>query len=129
MPLTRLLEYISRRFPRVKIKQGYVLLVWIVLFTAAGATGFYWLSVIAHDNRTLIRENEKRIAENAERDRTVRAMRVASCKQTYESVREVLRPFFPPPPRTKKQQADLDKFNDTVDSFKEKCSKQTVGEN
>ena len=53
--------------------------------------------------------------------------RESSCRQTYNGIREVFRPFFPEPPRTKEQQADLDKFNNTIDRLMSGCSKQING--
>lgn len=59
--------------------------------------------------------------------RDIQNGRVASCKQTYEGVRQVFQPFFPEKgePVTKKQKDDIKIFNDTVDRLKANCGKQT----
>jgi hypothetical protein len=63
---------------------------------------------------------------NSQRVGDIQKSRVASCQQTYEGIREVFRPFFPPRPRSKEQQANLDKFNRIVDRRKANCTKQTA---
>lgn len=50
--------------------------------------------------------------------------RVASCKQTYEGVREVFMPLFPKHPNPT-QQRSLDTFNKTIRDLKAGCARQT----
>jgi hypothetical protein len=89
----------------------HVLLAWIVLFTLA-------IGYSVRTNNSLIRENKQRIAD-------IQEQRLASCRQTYEGVRQVFLPFFPPPKgRTAAQQKNLDKFNRTVDRLKGRCETQ-----
>jgi hypothetical protein len=59
MPLTRLLERLSERFPRVRVKQGHLLLAWIALFTLAGAVGFAVVLDLVQENKRLISENRQ----------------------------------------------------------------------
>lgn len=84
----------------MKVQARHLLLAWIVVFTVAAAYA--------------LRENRQRISD-------IRSVRIVSCHQTYEGVREIFRPFFPPAPRTVKQQRDLDKFNRTIDQLKTRC--------
>lgn len=62
--------------------------------------------------------------ENADRISDIQSARAASCRRTYEGIREVFKPFFPPKPNAR-QKADQDKFNRTVDRLKANCNKQT----
>lgn len=72
---------------------------------------------LAKTNRILIRENHARLVE-------IQDSRVESCKKTYEGISNVFKPFFPPPPQTAEQKAQLEKFNTTVAKLKNGCSKQ-----
>ncbi|MDQ5821955.1 MAG: hypothetical protein M3540_10990 [Actinomycetota bacterium] len=89
-----------------------LLTFWVIGFTA--------LTVYALDqNRGLIAENKQRITD-------IQQSRIASCRQTYEGVRDVFRPFFrPPKERTAKERRDVEKFNRTVDRLKRRCDLQT----
>lgn len=66
-----------------------------------------------------VRENQKRIDD-------IQKSRVLSCRQNYDGIQEVFTQFFPPVPRTAKQQADIDKFNNTISRLKKNCIKQTA---
>jgi hypothetical protein len=66
----------------------------------------------------LVRENSQRIKE-------IQKSRVDSCKRTYNGIREVFLPFFPPPPRTPQQIDNLEKFNTTINNLAKACIKQT----
>lgn len=62
---------------------------------------------------------------NNDRIRDIQFSRLVSCRQTYEGVRQVLRPFFRPlSERTPKERRDIEKFNDTVDKLKSQCDIQ-----
>lgn len=77
-----------------------------------------------------VRNNSHRIdglvAQNSFRIKEIQKSRIESCKRTYLGVREVFLPFFPPPPRTNKEQANLDKFNRNVHKLVAACAKQTT---
>jgi hypothetical protein len=85
--------------------------VWVVVFTIV----VIWL---IRDNNHLGQQNKARISD-------IQVSRVASCRTTYESFREVFSPFFPPPgKRSPKQARDLKKFNNIIDRKKRKCIRQ-----
>lgn len=65
------------------------------------------------------------VAQNTARIKEIQKSRLESCKRTYNGIREVFIPFFPPPPRTHKQKADLKKFNTTINRLVKACVKQT----
>lgn len=103
-------------------------LIIIILFLAI-LIGFSWVvsdvrdlsqsnSVLIERIRVLTKENETRIAD-------IQASRVDSCKQTYTSIHDVFKPFFPPKPRKKAQQDLLDKFNNKIKELKLGCTDQT----
>jgi hypothetical protein len=99
MPLT------NRRWRRV-------LTGWLIAFTIL----VFWA---LHEQRELSDANRSLIAD-------IQQARVSSCRQTYEGVREVFLPFFPPKKdRTAEQQANLDKLDRTVDRLKARCGQQT----
>src|SRR3954469_9456779 len=75
-------------------------------------------SLIVLNERSLGRENKNRI-------RDIQKSRIDSCIKTYRSIHEVFEPFFPPPPRTKKQQIMLDKFNTKIITLMQGCIVQT----
>lgn len=67
---------------------------------------------LAQENRSLLLE--------------VQRSRVESCQRTYEGVREIFRPFFPPLKQaTPKQRRDRRKFNRRVNQLKAHCPAQT----
>lgn len=117
---------------RVRIKTRHLLLAWIVLFTVAMAYSVHQNRTLAEQSRTLAQQsrtladqNHALIVANQRRDAERQASRVASCRQTYEGIRQVFQPFFPPAPRTASQQHDIDKFNQTIDTRKARCGQQT----
>lgn len=82
--------------------------------------------LVLRDVRHLANENKARITENRARINDIQNSRVESCKRTYEGVRDVFNPFIPPPSaRTKRQQADIDKFNKVINKLKKGCVTQT----
>lgn len=54
----------------------------------------------------------------------IQRSRESSCEQTYISIREVFTPFFPPEPRSKRQQERVDQFNSTIDELRKGCGDQ-----
>lgn len=103
MPLSRLSERSRTR----------VLEVWLAVFTLLTVYVLVQASSLSEANRTRITE--------------IQESRVASCRQTYEGIRDVFRPFFRPiKERTAEEQADIDKFNDAVDQRKAACAQQTA---
>jgi len=75
---------------------------------------------------SLILLNERDLGkQNKERIQDIQQSRIDSCVKTYRSIHEVFLPFFPPPPRTKKQQANLDKFNTKITTLMQGCMAQT----
>lgn len=64
---------------------------------------------------------------NHARINDIQASRIESCRHTYEGIREVFRPFFPPRGhRTKRQRHQVTKFNHQVDRLKRGCVAQTA---
>jgi hypothetical protein len=56
---------------------------------------------------------------------TIQHSRVSSCEKTYESIRDVFKPFFRPPDKqTAKEKADKIKFNRTINAKKASCDIQ-----
>lgn len=112
--------------------------IWIFLFTIGTAIVLGVVFNLAGQNQQRITENKQRITELRRQDMQlqrqstqlrrqdteIQESRILLCRQTYEGIREVFRPFFPPKKgRTAEQQKDLDKFNNTVDDLKTKCDK------
>lgn len=62
---------------------------------------------------------------NQRRVDDIQDARVESCERTYAGVGEVLKPFFPPEPRTDVQQARLDLFLNKIKELQAECPKQT----
>jgi hypothetical protein len=50
--------------------------------------------------------------------------RESSCKTTYNGIHDVFLPFFPPQPRTTKQQEDIDKFEAKIVELRTECEEQ-----
>lgn len=87
-------------------KKGVI--VWIIIFSVA----MIW---VAHGIIEASQHNNDRIVD-------IQHSRIVSCQTTYESIRQVFKPFFPPAgSRTAKQQQDLKKFNSIIDQRKTKC--------
>lgn len=63
---------------------------------------------------------------NGERLDDINRDRVVSCVRTYEGVREVFKPFFrAKSQRTRREQRNVDRFNERVDELKARCGQQT----
>lgn len=113
-----------------EIKAAFAIITLIFFLTLAG---FAWLVNDISDNSdqltVLVAENQKRIAEiqrvNRNRIADIQSTRIESCEKTYAGIKEVFRPFFPQPPRTPEQQANLDKFNETIRILQQGCAHQT----
>lgn len=90
-----------------------IIIISIIFFVILVA--FSWLVI---KSQNLADENKNRITD-------IQHSRIESCKQNYEGIKEVFKPFFPPPPRTQEQQDNLDKFNATILRLKNNCIKQT----
>lgn len=84
---------------------------------------------ISNKNTTLLVRQEVLTRENQARITEIQASRIGSCKETYAGIRKVFLPFFPEKPRSKKQQADIDKFNVTIDTLRAGCGTQTLPDN
>ena len=64
--------------------------------------------------------------ENSNRITDIQASRVASCKETYEAIRDViLETFVPEPPLPPELQARIVKFNTTIDTYQQGCGAQS----
>jgi hypothetical protein len=75
---------------------------------------FSWVALIGY----IVRDSGEQYDE-------LQRSRLLSCQQTYEGVREVFLPFFPPQGRrTPAQQRNLDKLDRTVDRLKARCVSQ-----
>lgn len=97
----------------------WFLIAWMIAFTALTVWALVRLQDVSDRNRELIRANQARTAE-------IQEARLSSCRQTYEGIREVFRPFFPPAAhRTAEQRRDVRKFNQTIDRRKAQCGRQT----
>lgn len=117
------------------IKLAFVIVTLIFFATLAG---FSWLvhdvnnnserlTLLVLESETRAKQLENLVTENEARIADIQKTRIESCELTYAGIREVFRPFFPQPPRTPKQQADLDKFNSTIVRLQNGCKKQTSG--
>lgn len=96
----------TRRFVKIVRANRFktVFIIWAVAFSIAVTAG--------------IRDNRKQTND-------IQESRLHGCKQTYEGIREVFRPFFlPAKKQTPEQKADQAKFNRTVDGLIARCSKQ-----
>lgn len=94
-----------------KVEVAFVAMIVIFVLLVGGLT---WAVI---DIQNLGKENKTRIND-------IQNSRLESCKQTYAGIHKVFVPFFPPKPRTQKQQNDLDKFNLTIDTLTKGCEKQ-----
>lgn len=104
-----------RRFKRKRISKSIIVsfVVVVIIFFAI----LFGFSILLTRTNDLSQQNKDRIVD-------IQSSRVDSCKQTYESFHKVFKPFIPPPPRAKKQQEDLDKFNAIISKLKKGCTKQ-----
>lgn len=75
------------------------------------------------------RETTEDVDRNKEVITQIQESRVISCRHTYEGIRQVFLPFFPPKgQRTRAQVQNLDKLNRTVNRLKARCDEQTATE-
>lgn len=82
----------------------WLLIIWLTGFTVA--------LIFAYD------ANSNRVSD-------IQKSRLASCERTYEGIREVFKPFFPPKGKaTPKQLSDQAKFNHTINRLKTRCATQ-----
>lgn len=95
----------------------WLLLAWLVGFTALTFYGLGESHDRAAENRALAVENRTRIHD-------IQDARLSSCRQTYEGIREVFKPFFPANPNPA-QRKDLYTFNTTINGLKANCVNQT----
>lgn len=90
--------------------------------------GFAWivndLQNLSKDNVRLLKVNNTLIQENNKRISEIQQSRIESCKLTYQAFGKVFEPFYPRPPRTPEQQAQIDKFNGIIASFLRGCEAQ-----
>lgn len=101
------------------VKLAFIIVTSIFFLTLVG---FSW---IIHDVRANSNARIELVKQNRQRIKDIQESRIASCQTTYNGIREVFRPFFPPVPRTPKQEADLNKFNSTIDKLIKQCKTQT----
>lgn len=97
------------------IKVVFIIMILIFFLTLAG---FSW---VVSDVREISRKNAELAMMNLGLIEDIQKSRLETCEKTYTSIRKVFKPFFPPPPRTSKQQEDLDKFNFTINTLKQEC--------
>jgi hypothetical protein len=76
---------------------------------------------VSNKNTALLAQSQVLNRENKARINEIQSNRLETCKEIYRGVRKVFRPFFPPPPRTKQQVDDIEKFNLTVDKLVASC--------
>lgn len=107
----------------VSIKISFIIITMLFFVTLLA---FSWVVAdvrrISNDNIQLLAKNEILAKENKARITEIQNNRVEGCKNIYAGIRKVFKPFFPPAPRTRKQQADLDKFNNTIIALQEECA-------
>lgn len=126
----------GKRVKASHIKVSFIVLTLLFFLTLGG---FAWVITdirdLSNDTATLSKKTaalSKATAhlalENSRRISEIQASRVESCKKTYGRVGEIFKPFFPPKPRTKEQQAQIDKFQNTINSLQRHCSEQTKPE-
>lgn len=106
------------------VKIAFIIVTLIFFLTVCG---FAWMVIrvqnLSEDTRDLVQTKAQLITANSNRIKEIQQTRVDNCKANYSGVRKVFRPFFPKKPRTLKQQADLDRFNRTIDGLKKDCKK------
>jgi hypothetical protein len=116
-----------RTFFRGRSIETAFILITILFFVTLGSLA--WVITDVRDNTNarldLVQQNQQLVQENKNRIKDIQQSRIRSCQTTYFGIREVFKPFFPPPPRTVEQQQDLDKFNTTINRLILQCKKQT----
>lgn len=109
-----------------KIRIAFFLITGLFFLVLAG---FAWIITDIRENQSDIKKlavtNNILAKENKHRITEIQDSRTESCKTTYDGIGNVFRPFFPPVPRTEKQQEQLDKFNNKIKELKAGCTKQT----
>lgn len=97
--------------------------IWIILMSAAVIWGYYANQSRIDDNQKI---NQRQINDNKNRINDIQDSRLSSCKQTFEGIREVFKPFEPKKGEksTPEQRRNWIKFNNTIDKLKAKCSAQ-----
>lgn len=95
----------------VHIWRWRAMTVWIIIFSVV----VFWALA---ETRHLSHENNARISD-------VQQSRILSCRQTYESIRQVFAPFTPTKP-TPQQEKNLKLFNQLIVSKKQQCVQQVL---
>lgn len=110
-----------------KVEIAFIIMV-ALFFIILG--GFAWVVIdvqhISNKNKTLVTKSDDLSRENQKRIADIQRSRIESCRENYEGIRRVFKPFFPPEPRNHLQVEMLDKFNGTINDLKTKCEKQVV---
>ena len=98
---------------RIRLEVAFGIMV--VLMVAILAV-FAWT---VSDVQSLEQENQDRISD-------IQSSRIESCKTTYAGIQGAFAPFYPPPPRTKKQEDDLKAFKDNIRNLERGCEAQIL---
>lgn len=118
-----------RRSDRIRVAPIVLAFIILAIIFFSTLIGFAWVihdvntnskqvALLVEDNRKLTKANNDRIAD-------IQQARIESCQTTYAGIKEVFKPFFPPPPRTEEQQKDLNTFNETIRVLQAGCAQQT----
>lgn len=105
-----------------RLKPVVIAFIVLTLLFLAVLIGF---AVVVTDVKTNSNQIRTLVISNNNLIKEIQKSRIESCQRTYEGVREVFRPLFPPPPRTKEQSRSLKLFNETIDDLKQGCITQT----
>lgn len=106
---------------------NYLFDAWVIGFTVIAFWGLHKANNAAKDARhaatraaSTAKTSKGLTTENQKRINEIQAARVASCKRTYEGIREVFKPFT-----TNPKDPNVIKFNNRIDQLKANCPIQT----
>jgi hypothetical protein len=103
---------------------------WITILSIVFIAWFTYTSVLlyntAHEARQTSKSAQHLSSENRHRITDIQEQRIRSCQLTYQSIYDVLQPFFPKGNTTPKQRADQVKFEEIIRDKKKGCTKQVL---
>jgi hypothetical protein len=107
----------------VPVKIAFIIITILFFATLLGFSFvIHDLRVVSSKNLELSAKNEILNQENKKRINDIQNSRVETCESVYDGIYKVFIPFFPAPPRTKRQLDILEKFNSTINRLKLKCT-------
>lgn len=125
MMVREIIQVPKKQFIKHPIELAFALLtLFFFVITLGFAQVVIDVQSISKDNKVLLQKNAELTKENQHRISDIQKNRIASCALVFDGIYEVFKPFFPNPPKTKKQIRDLKKFKTTINGLKSKCVKQ-----